>query len=180
MATALKRKLGSKASILSLDNYQKFGQRLPIIDGIKNWDSPLSINWTKFIKDMKSLKNGKAVVISHREQKSLKSPKKIIFSPNKILIVEGYLLFHLRYVRKLIDFLAFTSATDKTRVKRRTKFKNDNYIKKALLPMHRKYIEPTRKYAELVLDTEKLSLNKSVGLTMDQLGPKCINDGSTR
>lgn len=164
LANGLKKKLGKRASILSLDNYQRFGQKLPVIDGIKNWDSPLSVNWDKFIKDLRKLKASKSVMITHREQKSLKSPKKVIFLPNKILIIDGYLLFHLKSVREMIDFLIFTSAKDKIRVKRRTKFKNDKYIEKVLLPMHKKYIEPTKMYADLILDTEKLSLTKCVNL----------------
>ncbi len=162
LAIALKEEFGRKASVLSLDNYQKFGQKLRLVDGIKNWDHPSSVNWSKFEANLKKLKVGKSVIITHRDQKNLKSPKKIVFRPSRILIVEGYLLFHLKSIRQLLDLLVFVSAKDKTRVERRTKFKNARYIEKVLLPMHKKYIEPTRKYSDLVLDTEKLSVVRCV------------------
>jgi len=93
---------------------------------------PQAIKWDKLQKDLISLKKKKGIVI-----------------------VEGYLLFYNPAVRRLLDFLIFLEAKDKTRIKRRTKFKNDKYVEKVLLPMHKKYIEPTKKFADSVLDTEK-------------------------
>ena len=169
LALALKRSLGRKASVFSLDNYQRFGRKLSVIDGIKNWDHPSAVNWEKFVADLKALKNGKAITTTHRDQANLKFPRKIVFKPNQIIITEGYLLFHPLSVRKLLDFLIFTSAKEKTRVSRRRKFKNDKYTKKVLLPMHRKYIEPTKQYADVVIDTEKLSLTECVNLVRKRL-----------
>lgn len=90
----------------------------------------------------------------------MKRIKEIVFIPSKIIIIEGYLLFHKAPVRNLLDFCIYLEANDKARIKRRTKFKNAKYIKKILLPMHYKYIKPMKKIAGLILNTEKYSVEQ--------------------
>ena len=123
--------------MLHMDKYQRFGEKLPMLYGMKNWDCPQAIKWEKLYKDLISLKKKKGIVI-----------------------VEGYLLFYKPEVRWLFDFRIFLRAKDRTRIKRRTKFKNDKYIEKVLSPMHKKYIEPTKKFANLVLETKKYSIKQ--------------------
>lgn len=135
VARELKKYFGRKAKILNMDKYQRFGEKLSLVFGMKNWDCPEVIKWEKLEKDLVSLKKKK----------------------KRIVIVEGYLLFHKPIIRRLLDFFVFLTAKDKTRIERRTKFKNKKYIEKILLPMHKKYIEPTKKFANLILNTEKYS-----------------------
>ncbi len=135
LAKELKKHFGRKAKIFNFDKYQRFGEKLPELFGMKNWDCPGAIKWEKLEKDLVSLKKKAG-----------------------IFIIDGYLLFYKPKVRRLLDFRVFLTAGEKTRVKRRTKFKNEKYIQKVLLPMHKKYIEPTKKFANLILDTEKYSI----------------------
>lgn len=160
LAKELKKYFGKKASILYMDNYQRFGEKFPKLCGMKNWDHPRAINWDKLLKDLNSLKKGKLITLKSREQKKLKKVKTIIFCPSEIIITDGYLLFYKAAIRNLLDFLIYLEASEKTRLKRRTKFKgkNNRYIKKVVLPMHHKYIEPTKKYASLTLNTDKYSI----------------------
>ncbi len=161
IANNLKKYLGKKTSVFNMDNYQKFEGKLPKRYGRKNWDHPKAIYWQKLIKDLSSLKKDKEIIIKSREQERLKKVKTLKFKPAKVIIIEGYLLFYNPPVRNLLDFLVYLEANDKTRIKRRTKFKSLNYVKKILLPMHRKYIEPTKKFADLVIDTDKNSVKQS-------------------
>jgi len=137
LAQELKKHFGREAKILQMDRYQKFGEKLPLLFGMKNWDCPQAIKWDKLEKDLISLRKKKGIAI-----------------------IEGYLLFHKLAIRRLFDFRVFLKASEKTRVSRRTKFKNVKYIEKVLLPMHKKYIEPTKKFADLVLNTEKYSIKQ--------------------
>ena len=162
VAKELKKNFKEKASIFHIDNYQKFEEKLPKLYGMKNWDHPKTIDWDKLSKDLIHLKKGKTITIKSRDQKKLKQVKEINFSPSEIVVIEGYLLFYKPSIRNLLDFRVYLEASDKTRIKRRTKFKNTEYIKKILLPMHQKYIEPTKKFADLVLNTEKYSVNECI------------------
>lgn len=160
LARELRKHFKKEASIFHIDNYQKFQGKLPKLHGMKNWDHPKSINWDKLLKDLTSLKAGKTIILKSRDPKKLQKIKTAMFQPSKIIIIEGYLLFYKKSVRNFLDSLVFLGASDKVRVKRRTKFKNVKYVQKILLPMHKKYIEPTKKFADLILDTEKYSVKQ--------------------
>lgn len=162
LAKELKKYFGKKASILHMDNYQKFEEKIPKILGMKNWDHPKAIKWRELLKDLNSLKKNRTIRIESRDQERLDKLKIITFVPSEIIIVEGYLLFLKSRVRKLLDSLIYLEADEKTRVKRRSKIKGKDrkYIKKVVLPMHKKYIEPTKKYANLVLKTDKYSIRE--------------------
>ncbi len=157
VAKELKKYFKKKASVFHIDNYQRFKKKLPEIYGMKNWDHPRSINWQRLIKDLVSLKKGEKIIIRFRDQKKLKGFKEKVLTPTKFIIIEGYLLFCNPLIRNLLDFRVYLDAGDRVRIKRRTKFKNSKYIQKILLPMHCKYIEPTKKFADLILNTEKYS-----------------------
>src|SRR4030042_3406623 len=175
IANNLKTYFGEKASVFNIDNYQKFEGKLPKRYGRKNWDHPKAIYWQKLIKDLSSLKKGDEIIIKSRDQERLKKVQTLKLKPTKIIIVEGYLLFHKPAVRNLLDFLIYIEANDRIRIKRRTKFKSLNYIKKILLPMHQKYIEPTKKFADLIIDTDKNSIRQSCQKIIQKL-PKFHNN----
>jgi len=164
LARKLKKCFGRRASILHLDIYQKFGGNLPEIKGMKNWDHPEAINWSKLQKDLNNLREGKTIKIKVREQRRLKMAGSTTFYPTKIIIVEGYLLFYKKFIRRFLDFLIYLKASEKTRIKRRTKFKGKagRYVREVVLLMHKKYIEPTKKYADLILSTDKYSVKQCI------------------
>lgn len=175
LAKELKKFFGKKASILYLDNYQRFGEKLPTREGMKNWDHPKAINWDKLIADLNSLKEDKTIAVESRDQKRLRPTEKAkgrLFKPSPIIIVEGYLLFYKAAVRKLLDFLVFLEASDETCIKRRTKFKNDDYLSKILLPMSRCYLIPTKRFADLVLNTEQYSIKDCCKRIIRHLGKR--------
>ncbi len=176
IANELKKYFGEKAAVLNIDNYQKFDSKLPKRYGRKNWDHPKAIYWQRLIKDLSLLKQGKEIIVKSREQKRLKRFELLKFKPKKVIIIEGYLLFYNPTVRELLDFLVFLEANEKTRIKRRTKFKSPNYIKKILLPMHRKYIEPTKKFANLIIDTDENSIRQSCHKIIKELSNYLIKD----
>ena len=172
LATRLRRYLGRRASIFHIDNYQKFEGRPPKLHGMDNWDHPDAVYWNKLVRDLKALKSGKTIKINHRDQNEFKQVKKMTFRPTPIIVVEGYLLFYKSAVRKLLDCLIFCSADDDVRINRRTKFKRAEYVDKILLPMHDKYIEPTKKYADLILHTGKSSVKEVVRKSLKHLLPQ--------
>lgn len=171
IAKALKKRLGKKSAIFHLDNYQRIGENIAKTGGMKNWDHPDAVNWVRLYKDLVLLKSGKQIFLTSRSQKKLNNPIKIIFSPAEIIIAEGYLLFYKKSIRKIINFLVYLDAIEKTRIKRRSKplGKDNRYIKKVLLPMHQKYIVPTKIYANLILDTDKCKITECVNKIITRL-----------
>ena len=170
MADLLQGYFGDRACVYNFDNHQKSKHNLPITERMRNWDHPESINWQDFLTNLRKLKRGETVVIRQREQQTLRGrARAVTFSPAEIVIVEGYLLFHNPVVRELLDFKIFVDASDEVRMERRTKFKRPRYTEKILLPAHHEFIEPTKRYADLILNTGQLSLQECRDQILDRL-----------
>lgn len=151
--------------VLNFDDYQKINdpkQKLPTLHGVINWDYPDVIEWDKLVSDIKILQSGQSVTIqtwAHRSNTDYFKHKKMIsrtIYPRKVLIIEGYLALWNEDLRKLYERKYYLNIDNKTSIKRREKFVGSFYDKNILLPMHKKYVEPTKRYADVVLDVSKL------------------------
>jgi uridine kinase len=77
--------------------------------------------------------------------------------PRKVLIIEGHLALWNEKLRKLYKRSYYLNLDYKMSIKRRKKFIDLVYETKVLSPMHEKYVTPTKKYGDLVLDVSNLS-----------------------
>lgn len=66
------------------------------------------------------------------------------------------MLFDKR-IRNLMDISIWLEVDHNTRWARRVHFKSSDYEQKVLVPMHIKYVQPTKKYAQYVIDVSELS-----------------------
>ena len=78
----------------------------------------------------------------------------------EILIVEGYLALWYPRLRSLYTRTYYLDIDEKISLKRRKKFDDPTYDKKVLIPMHKKFVEPTKKFADIVLDVSKMKLDQ--------------------
>ena len=155
----LKDELGDNISTLSFDEYF-IGSDLYNLDDITNFEDPKLYNFGGFVRDLKTIKQGKTLVIraNSRESSELGVKEKTI-AAKPIVIVEGWLVFHNPDARKLFDEKIFIEVSNEEIIKRRyarTKrskhWDDHDYIKNKILPGHQKYVEPQREFADLVLD----------------------------
>lgn len=89
------------------------------------------------------------------EETKIKIPFK--FQPKPIILVEGFLLLNNEEIRKILDESIYLDIEHDTRWERRVHFKNKEYEKKVIIPMHEKHIEPTKKYASHIINVSNLS-----------------------
>lgn len=151
--------------VLNLDDYQKVENEedLPMFAGKINWDHPDIVDWKKLLDDLKTLQTGSPVTIntwSHRSNPDYFTHREMIrrtIFPRKILIVEGYLALWHKALRNLYKRSYFLDLDYELSLKRRKKFIDPDYDIKVLIPMHRTYVEPTKKYADLVIDVPKMA-----------------------
>jgi len=169
--TTLAKKLGAtypdQIDIITLDKYRKVDEdisKLPRQNGFIDWDSSETIDWDKLLTDVKTLQNGSSVTINvwTLGDDPLKNPKyKIVKSrtthPKNILIIEGYLALWHEELRKIYSRSYFIQVEQEVRLQRRDRIVDAEYDKAIHIPMHKKYVEPTNKYAEVVLNASKLS-----------------------
>ncbi len=172
LAFALIDKYPEQVSVFHFDDYQKEKEEIPLLYGFANWDHPEAINFEKLIHDLNTLKNGEAIAVDtwcderlnpDYANKKKRVPMKI--QPKAVIILEGYLTFYKPEVRKFLDLMLYFDAPEEVRNQRRTKLRDEHYeeyIEKVLRPMHNQYLEPTKQYANHVIDITQFTKEELV------------------
>ena len=107
--------------LITQDNYYKAREEQPVDEnGVKNFDRPESINNGQLFRDLRAIIDGKKVeIVEYTFNNPSAAPKKLVFHPAPIIIVEGLMVFYWENLRSLIDLSVFIEASDLIKVKRR-------------------------------------------------------------
>lgn len=159
----LKQLLGSKISVISIDNYYKSYPELTFEERKRiNYDEPDSINVTKLIDDIDLLNKGQGITQPSFSFKTfLNEESNNVTYPADVIIVEGLFAFSLSELVRLYDFKIYIDIDADIRLSRRIlrdlKVHNRpldyilkqyfNYVK----PMHNLYIEPQKNIADIII-----------------------------
>ena len=178
LARSLVEKYTDKFDMISLDKYKKVSEdisNLPRVKGLIDWDHPTTNNWGKLLKDIKTLQSGSTVTIDiwtlgdNPQDPKYKVVKTRTISPRDILIIEGYLALWHKDLRNLYARSYFLEIEQDVRLKRRDRVVDKIYDKEIHIPSHNEYVEPTRKFADVVLDISKLSFQKVIETVIQDL-----------
>ncbi len=163
VAYSLKDKYPDLIEIVHFDDYQREEQDVPFFEGMRNWDHSDAINFGSLYRDLLMLKEWEEVEVMTKS--SVLNPDyeenwriKHILKPRKIIIVEWYMTLVDDKVRNLFDLSIFLDIPIDESMNRRDKVTyNDEseYNNKILFPMHQKYVEPTKDFADLRIDVLK-------------------------
>ena len=168
LAKQLVEKYPDKIETINLDKYKISSTNkadFPLVNGMVDWDNPSITRWQKLLNDIKTLQNGTPVTI---EIRSVLKPQELVYIktklrtiyPKEILIIDGYLSLWHKELRSFYSRKYFLLLDQKTRFQRRDKIVDFDYDKEIHVPAHNKYVEPTKKFADLVLDASKLNVNQ--------------------
>lgn len=143
-------KYPEKIEAIRLDDYFKPKEEQPKIGDILNFEHPDSLYFDKLINDLKELSQGNSVIINTRntklnpkyEETKIKIPSE--FYPKQIILVEGFLILSNKKIRDILNESIYLDIEHDARWARRVHFKNEEYEKKVIIPMHNEYIEPTK------------------------------------
>jgi len=152
--------------IISQDSYYKDNSDISYEDRCKlNFDHPDAIDFNLLHKHIKNLRKGETVeqpIYDFKIHNRLK--KTIQIKPKKILILEGILIMCHAEIRSIFDLKIYINANSKTRMERRIKRdivergrSRDEVLKRyieTLKPMHEKFIEPTKIYANYIIENQ--------------------------
>ena len=135
----LAARFGSDISVVHHDNYYKRQDRPFAERCLQNYDHPDAFDTDLMIEDLKALKRGETIhcpvydyAIHNRTDETVE------IKPTKVVIVEGILIFQnkaLRDVEERGRSLESVVTQYLTTVK----------------PMHEQFVEPTRKYADIIV-----------------------------
>ena len=158
----LLQRFGSDISVIHHDNYYK-RQDLSFAERCRqNYDHPDAFDTDLMIRDILDLKAGKVIhcpVYSYTDHN--RTDETIEVRPTKVVIVEGILIFHDPELRDLLDIKIFVDTDADVRILRRAlrdveeRGRSMQSIVQQYLttvkPMHEQFVEPSRKYADIVV-----------------------------
>ena len=170
------------SAIISQDSYYKDLGNLSLKQRtITNYDHPNSIDIDLFHENLVVLKNGREIEKpTYNFETHTRNPSFEYISPEKLIFVEGTLIFHFRRLLNLMLVKIFLFAPENLRYNRRIERDVSergrtidsfmNQYKKTVLPMHQKYVEPTKKLADIHISSENNIKNstKQVIQTIDR------------
>jgi len=153
-----------KIATLEQDAYYKDQSHLTFEERLKtNYDHPLSFDNKLLIKHIEELCKGNSIEkpIYDYELHTRKQNETVTISPKDIIIVEGIMIFEDEELRDKLDIKIYVDTEDDIRILRRIQrdIKErgrtvDSVIEQYLStvkPMHDKYVEPTKKYADFII-----------------------------
>ena len=127
-----------------------------------NFDSPDAIDFSSLLDDLKNLIGLSAVnipIYNFKRHVRMKESNKI--QPKPIIILEGIFSLYKPEIRALMDLKIFVDTPADIRILRRAKRdinKRERTIEsivqqylKTVRPMHEKYVEPTKSYADIIV-----------------------------
>ncbi len=153
--------------LITQDNYYKTRDQQPVDEnGVKNFDMLESIDGDKLHKDILKLVQGQEVeILEYTFNNPDLKPKKIIFTPAPVLIIEGLMIFSWEQIRELIDFSIFIDADELIKVKRRIKrdaqergYDLDDVLYRYehhVAPFYNEYLEPLKKEVNVIIQNNK-------------------------
>ena len=151
--------------VLRLDDYYKYSP-LPLEERkLINYDHPHSLDFDLFVDQVNELCAGKTIekplydYIDHQRKEETEE-----IEPAKILILEGILVMSDERVRNLSDIKVYVDTDADLRFIRRmlrdTKERGRdvdsvvNQYLKTVKPMHEAFVEPTKKYADIIIPND--------------------------
>ncbi len=152
-----------EVAVLPQDSYYKDSSHVPVHERCKiNFDEPAAIEWTLLEKQLQELKQGKAIEMpTYSYLTCTRQPDTIRVEPREVVIVEGILVLNDPGLRKMMDVKVFVDADADDRLIRviardcvergRTPEAVITRYEGVLKPMHNMYIEPSKRFADLIV-----------------------------
>ena len=153
----------TKVAVIPQDSYYNDTTDLTMDERRKiNFDHPNAFDWKLLIHQINELREGRAIeqpTYSYIESNRL--PETIHIDPCEVIIIEGIMALCRKELRDLMDLKIFVDADPDDRLirvisrdiaerGRTAQMVMDRYTD-VLKPMHLEFIEPTKRYADLII-----------------------------
>ncbi|MDE6120065.1 MAG: uridine kinase, partial [Muribaculaceae bacterium] len=152
-----------EVAVMPQDSYYKDLSHLSPEERTKvNFDEPAAIEWSLLVEHLHELKAGRGVdVPTYSYLTCTRQPETVRVEPREVVIVEGILVLGDPALREMMDVKVFVDADADDRLIRliardcvergRTPQMVTDRYEAVLKPMHNKYIEPSKRYADLII-----------------------------
>ena len=151
-------------AIIKVDSYYHDLKHMPMEEREKqNFDNPNAIDFNSLIKDINLLAKNKMIhvpVYDYKTHTRTNSFDKI--ESQEIIIIEGLFSLFNDIIKSYLNVKIFVDTLESTRLERRIKRDlqkrertHDSILKQfntMVIPMHNKYVEPTKLYADFIIE----------------------------
>jgi uridine kinase len=152
-----------EVAILPLDSYYKDSSHVPVEERQNiNFDHPNAFDWKLLSEHVEMLREGKAIeqpIYSYLT--CTRQAETVHVEPRKVVIIEGILALSDKRLCQQMDLKIFVDADPDERLirviqrdvmerGRTAEAVMDRYVK-VLKPMHLEFIEPAKRYADLIV-----------------------------
>ena len=156
-------KYADHITVLSHDNYYKRHDDMTYEERCQlNYDEPAALETDLMTRHLDCLRRGESIACPVYDfTVHNRSDETITIVPKKVIIVEGILIFENQPLRELMDIRIFVDTDADVRLCRRIKRdvnKRGRTLESVLTqyqqtvkPMHERYVEPSKKYADIVV-----------------------------
>ena len=159
----LVERFGQEVTVLSHDNYYRRRDDISMEERQNvNYDEPAALETDLMVRHLAQLRRGMSIdcpVYDFTQHN--RSDKTITVVPKRVIIVEGILIFEDEALRNLMDIRIFVDTDADVRLCRRiardvgergrTLQSVLEQYQTTVKPMHEKYVEPSKKFANLVV-----------------------------
>ncbi|MCH5245311.1 MAG: uridine kinase [Muribaculaceae bacterium] len=152
-----------EVAVIPQDSYYKDSSHIPPEERSKiNFDEPAAIEWSLLEQHIRLLKQGETIQMpTYSYLTCTRQEKTIEIKPCDVVIVEGILVLSMQSMRDVMDVKVFVDADPDDRLIRvisrdcvergRTPMMVINRYQDVLKPMHQMYIEPAKRFADLIV-----------------------------
>ncbi|WP_026491559.1 uridine kinase [Butyrivibrio sp. XPD2002] len=159
----IREQFGDDIVVISHDSYYKAHNDLSYDERSRlNYDHPSSFDTELLIRDVMRLKNGEEVDIPVYDYAiHNRSEQTVHVIPKPVILLEGILILENKQLRDLMDVKVFVDTDADERLMRRIRRDTIERARsvasvltqysETVKPMHEQFVEPSKKYADLII-----------------------------
>ena len=153
----------NEVAVLPLDSYYKDSSHVPVEERQNiNFDHPDAFEWSLLSRHVAMLREGRSIEQpTYSYLTCTRQPETIHIEPREVIIIEGILALCDKKLRSMMDLKIFVDADPDERLIRviqrdvvergRTAEAVMERYTRILKPMHQQFIEPCKRYADLIV-----------------------------
>ena len=154
---------GPAITVISHDNYYKRHDEMTYEERcLLNYDEPAAFDTDLMVQQLEQLRSGQEILCPVYDfTVHNRSDETLCIKPERVIVVEGILIFENEALRNLMDIKIYVDTDADIRICRRIKRdvnKRGRSLESVILqyqntvkPMHEKYVEPSKKYADVIV-----------------------------
>ena len=159
----IKDYFGENVTVLTHDNYYKAHDDMTYEERTHlNYDHPNAFDTDLLIEHVKKLRSGEDIICPVYDFSAHnRSRETLTIRPNKVMIVEGILIFECKELTELMDIKIYVDTDADVRILRRIlrdveergRSLNSviNQYLQTVKPMHEQFVEPNKKHADIIV-----------------------------